>query len=203
MQTLVTFPRLEVARKPTARDQKQEHLQTHPTDVHIGLATIAEMTSRFADEILEAGADGIFFTSHMSQASLLTEEACQTYVIPYDLIALERVKSQPAPLILHLHGEDLFFESANQYPAHAISWDTSKTSPSIAEALQLTDKTLLTGLDAKMLAQGTPSDARTQAQIALEQTGKQRLILGPGCAVEPKTPTENLQAIIDSDRSIE
>lgn len=199
---MTIFSPLTIAYK-LAGEALLDHLQDNPTDVHIGLATIAETTSRFADVVLEAGADGIFFASQLSQADLLTEEMCQTFVVRYDLIALERVKLQPAPLVLHLHGANPHFTTVNQYPAHAVSWHNHENGPSLKEALNLTDKTLLTGLDVATLAQGSPGEVAAQAQEAIEQTGGRRLILAPACVISAKTPPENLQAIIEIDRFVE
>lgn len=197
---MTIFSPLTIAYK-LAGDALLDHLQNYPTDVHIGLATIAETTSRFADMALEAGADGIFFASQLSRADLLNEEMCQTFVVRYDLIALERVKLQPVPLVLHLHGENPHFETVNQYPAHAVSWHNHETGPSIAEARQLTDKTLMTGLDRRILEKGTPEEVAAQAREVLEQLGGRRSILAPPCVIPPATPAENLEALINFDRS--
>ncbi len=198
---MTVFSPLTIAYK-LAGDALLDHLQNYPTDVHIGLATIAETTSRFADLALEAGADGIFFASQLSRADLLTEEMCQTFVVRYDLIALERVKLQPVPLVLHLHGENPHFETVNQYPAHAVSWHNHETGPSIPEALQLTDKTLMTGLDRTTLEKGAPEEVVAQAREVIEQTGGRRLILAPACVILPATPPANVQALVELDRSI-
>jgi uroporphyrinogen decarboxylase len=199
---MTVFSPLTIAYK-LAGDALLDHLQNYPTDVHIGLATIAETTSRFADLALEAGADGIFFASQLSRADLLTAEMCQTFVVRYDLIALARVKLQPVPLVLHLHGENPHFETVNQYPAHAVSWHNHETGPSIPEALQLTDKTLMTGLDLTTLEKGTPAEVVAQAREVIAQTGGRRLILAPACVISPAIPSKNLQALVELDRSIE
>ncbi|MCK6629844.1 MAG: uroporphyrinogen decarboxylase [Anaerolineae bacterium] len=198
---MTVFSPLTIAYK-LAGDALLDHLQNHATDVHIGLATIAETTSRFADVVLEAGADGIFFASQLSRADILTEEMCQTFVIRYDLIALERVKLQPAPLVLHLHGANPHFTTVNQYPAHAVSWHNHETGPTIEEALSLTNKTLFTGLDLNNLENGGPAEVVAQAREAIEQTGGKRLILAPACVIPTKTPPENLQALVEVDRSV-
>lgn len=198
---MTVFSPLTIAYK-LAGEALLDHLQNHATDVHIGLATIAETTARFANAVLEAGADGIFFASQLSRSDLLTEELCHAFVVRYDLIALERVKSQPVPLVLHLHGENIFFETVNQYPVHAVSWHNYETSPTIEEALSLTDKTLLTGLDRTLLEQGRPEDVVAQAQAAIETTDGQRLILAPACVIPTATPLENLEAVANIDRSV-
>ena len=118
----------------------------------------------------------------------------------HDLIALERVQSQPVPLVLHLHGENIYFDSVNQYPVHAVSWHNHETSPSLAEALTLTDKTLMTGLDRNLLENGRPEDVAMQFQTAIEQTGGKRLILAPACVIPTTTPPENLEAIFEVNR---
>lgn len=179
-----------------------DHLQNYPTDVHIGLATIAETTSRFANTVLEAGADGIFFASQLSRSSMLSRELCETFVIRYDLIALERVTSHPAPLALHLHGTDIYFDTVNQYPVHAVSWHNHETAPSIEEALNLTEKTLLTGLDRNLLEMGKPEEIVAQAQTMLEKTGGQRLILAPACVIPTTAPAENIEVVAHVNRSI-
>lgn len=179
-----------------------DHLENHATDVHIGLATIAETTSRFANAALEAGAGGIFFASQLSRADMLTEEMCQTFVVRYDLIALERVTAHPAPLVLHLHGQNIYFETVNQYPVHAVSWHTHETAPSLEEALTLTDKTLMTGLDRNLLEHGKPEDIVAQVEETLAKTGGRRLILAPACVLPAGTPAENLEAVARVNRSV-
>lgn len=198
---MTVFSPLTIAYK-LAGDALLDHLEDHATDVHIGLATIAETTSRFADVVLEAGADGIFFASQLSRADMLTEEMCQAFVIRYDLIALERVKLQPVPLVLHLHGANPHFASVNQYPAHAVSWHNYETGPTLGEALTLTDKTLFTGLDLDNLENGGPDEIIAEAREAINQTGGKRLILAPACVIPTKTPPENLQALKEMDRAV-
>jgi uroporphyrinogen decarboxylase len=172
-----------------------EHLQTSPTDVHIGLATIAETISRFADAALDAGADGIFFTSQVASSNQLDLETYQAFGVRYDLIALERVKAQPVPLVLHLEGENVHFETANQYPVHAISWQNNIHNLSIEEALMITNKTLMTGLDPTMLQQQTPEIIIEQIEQIIQKTNGQRLILASTDVILPQTPDENLQAV--------
>ena len=144
----------------------------------------------------------IFFASQLSREDMLTEDECQTYVVRYDLIALEHIKSQPVPLVLHLHGENPYFDTVNQYPAHAVSWHNHATPPSISEALQLTDKTLMTGLSRKTLEQGSPEEVQAQIKEVIAQTGGNRLILAPACVIPTMSPAENLQAVVEVNRSL-
>ncbi len=185
-----------------AGDTLFEHIRDYPTEVHIGLATIAETTGRFADAALSAGADGIFFSSQLSRSDLLTEETYQTFVVSYDLIVLERVQLQPVPLILHLAGKNVYFETTNQYPAHAISWNPHQSNPSLLEALHLTDKTLMAGLDKTLLENGQSNEPVEQINNLIKVTSGKRLILSPTGAISPETPLENLDRITLINRTI-
>ncbi|MCB0154638.1 MAG: hypothetical protein KDF65_07560 [Anaerolineae bacterium] len=184
-----------------AGDLLFEHLESHSTDVHIGLATIAESTSRFAGAVLEAGADGIFFVSQLSHAEALSESLCETFVVRYDLIALERVKSQPVPLVLYLPGRNPYFDTANQYPVHAVSWQNHGNIPSLQTALTLTDKTLMGGLSGAVIAQSSSEAIATEMRTFIDQS-RERLILACTEAISPETPTENLATIASVDRSL-
>ena len=186
-----------------AGDKLFEHLEDNATDVHIGLATIAETTSRFADAVLEAGADGIFFVSQLSQDDTLTEEMYQTFVVRYDLIALERVKVQPVPLVLHLHGQNPHFAIVNQYPVHAVSWHTHTNGPSLSEAFQMTAKTLMAGLDETFLEQTDLTQIPGQLRAFILQHHGQRLILAPSGSIATTVPPEKLRAVVETDRSID
>ncbi len=178
-----------------AQDVLFDHMENYPTDVHIGLATIAETICRFANVAVEAGADGIFFFNQLASADLLSEKMYQTFAVRYDLIALEQVKSQPVPLVLHLYGENVYFESVNQYPVHAVSWDFSHGNVLLKEAYNLTDKTLMTGLSNITLEKGTPKEVCNQAERVIKQTGGQRLILAPPYPISPQTTDANLQIL--------
>ncbi len=172
-----------------------EHLESHPTEVQIGLATIAETTARFAYAALEAGAHGIFFASQFSRAEMLSEENCLSFVVRYDLIALERVKAEPVPLVLHLHGENIYFDTVNQYPVHAVSWHNHETGPTLEEAMSLTNKTLMTGLDRNLLESGQPDMIIRQAEAAIKKIRGRRFILAPACVIPTNAPPENLDAL--------
>jgi uroporphyrinogen decarboxylase len=114
---------------------------------------------------------------------------------------MERVKAKPVPLVLHLHGENIYFDTVNQYPVHAVSWHNHETGPTLEEAMQLTTKTLMTGLDRNLLESGQPDIIVRQAEIAIEKTSGKRLILAPACVIPTGAPLENLEALTKINRT--
>jgi uroporphyrinogen decarboxylase len=184
-----------------AGDAVHEHVRDQPSDVHFGLATIAETTARFAAAALAAGANGIFFATQLARSSLLTADEYQEFGERYDLIVLEYLGSQTDLVVLHLHGEDVFFDLVNNYPVTAVSWHDRETNPSLREALTRTRKGLMAGLDRNLLATGSPDEVAEQVRDAQRQTGGIGLILAPACVIPPETPEENLQAIVETIRN--
>jgi len=197
---MTLFSPLTLAYK-LAGDAVQQHVRDHPSDVHFGLATIAETMVRFAAAALTAGADGIFFATQLARSSLLTAEEYRDFGERYDLIVLEYLTPQTDLIVLHLHGKDVFFDLVNFYPVAAVSWHDRETSPSLREALTQTRKSLMAGLDRDLLANGSPEEIAEQVRDAHRQTGGVGLILAPACVIPPETPEENLRAVVEAVHS--
>ncbi|GAB4530836.1 MAG: uroporphyrinogen decarboxylase family protein [Anaerolineae bacterium] len=186
-----------------AGEAVQQHLRDHPGDLHFGLATIAETTARFGAAALAAGADGIFFATQLARSSIFTVEEYHDFGERYDLIVLEYLTPQTDLIVLHLHGNDVFFDLVNYYPVAAVSWHDREGTPSLRDAMARTRKTLMAGLDRDLLATGSPEEVAEQVRDALRQTGGVGLILAPACVIPPETPEANLQAIVETAHAMD
>jgi uroporphyrinogen decarboxylase len=51
------------------------------------------------------------------------------------------------------------------------------------------------GLSQSVLQSGSPAQVRDEAAQAIEQLNGRGLLLAPGCAIEPQTPSKNLEAL--------
>jgi uroporphyrinogen decarboxylase len=171
------------------------HLREHPADLHAGLETIATTTARFAQAALEAGADGLFFATQLACHGWLKPSEYETFGQRYDLEVLDAVSGQSEVTVLHLHGREIFFDLANRYPIHAVSWHDQETPPTLAQAYQQTDRAFLTGLDRELLAKGPASAIQDQVRQALAHTRRRGLILAPSCVIPPTAPDGHLQAV--------
>lgn len=193
------FSPLTIARKLSGGGLL-EHLRCHPDWVEEGLAAIAESTAAFARACLDAGADGIFFATQMASYRELSREEYERFGRSYDLRVLKAVAGAGI-LILHLHGEDVMFESLLDYPVHAINWHDRRTSPSLDKARSLTRKCLMGGLDERdTLLGGSPADIEAQARDAISRTEARGLILAPGCVLATSTRDENIYATLRACR---
>ncbi len=194
---MTIFSPLTLAYK-MAGEAALEHLRQHPTDLHFGLAIIAETMARYGLAALTAGADGVFFATQLAGSSLLTPDEYREFGERYDLIVLEYLARQTELTVLHLHGQDVFFDLVHRYPVAAVSWHDRETPPSLREAAERTDKALMAGLDRDLLATGSPEEVAEQVRDVQQQTGGRRLILAPACVIHPETPDANLQAVVQA-----
>ncbi|MHB9092288.1 MAG: uroporphyrinogen decarboxylase family protein, partial [Chloroflexota bacterium] len=86
--------------------------------------------------------------------------------------------------ILHLHGLDSFFDLADRYPVHAVNWHDRETSPSITEAMRLTDKVLVAGIHrGGAVTKADAGAVAAQVRDAIAQSGGRRLVVAPGCVI--------------------
>jgi uroporphyrinogen decarboxylase len=171
-----------------------QHLREHPSDLKAGLETMAQTTICFAQAALEAGADGLFFATQLASHEWLTLREYEEFGQYYDLGVLEAVKGQSAITILHLHGQAVFFRLSEHYPVDAVSWHDQETAPSLAEARQFSDRAFVTGLDRRLLNQGSVVAIQAQVHEVFAQTEGRGVILAPSCVIPTTTPIEHLEA---------
>ncbi len=174
------------------------HWQQHAADLHAGLRSITQTTTRFALAALEAGADGFFFATQLASRHWMARAEYREFGVRYDLDVLEAVAPHSSITVLHLHGQDPFFDLTNLYPVDAVSWHDGETGPSLAEARSLTDRAFVAGLDRELLGRGPAAAIAVQAREALSQTKRRGLILAPSCVIPTTAPPEHLHAARDA-----
>ncbi|HEY7357153.1 MAG TPA: uroporphyrinogen decarboxylase family protein [Ktedonobacterales bacterium] len=172
------------------------HLRGQPEPFEQGLKTLAANERELVGAAIEAGASGIFFSCMGATNIDLTQEEYARFGRPYDLEVLHNAQGGWLNIV-HVHadpsqkGDTLYFDWFVDYPVAAISWSDRLTGPGLREALTLTDKCLIGGLDERgPLTQGSEREIQQEMQDALAQTGGRRLILANGCSVPDDTPEE-------------
>jgi uroporphyrinogen decarboxylase len=192
---MTVFSPLTLAYK-LAGDAVLEHLRECARELHAGLETLTATTALFVLAALQAGASGFFFATQLACRGRLSRQEYEEFGVRYDLAVLEAaVAAQAGMLILHLHGREVFFDLADRYPIHAVSWHNWETPPSLAAARQMCGRTFVTGLDRELLGQGPVAAIQDQVRQALVQTEGRGLILAPSCVLPSGAPAAHLQAI--------
>ena len=195
------FSPMTTALKLAGPEKLLSHLRDTPAAVHAGLAIITETTRRFAIEVLNRGADGLFFASQTANQGYLTAAEYAEFAKKCDMIVLEVTKGRSWFNILHLHGEKVLIDEALDYPVQAINYHDREGGPSLAEMRKKTNKCLIGGIGhTTTLVHGTPADVDAQVLDAWRQVNHRGLILGPGCAGSLESPEAN---VLQLRRSVE
>ncbi len=188
------FSPLSQARNLVGPEHLPTHLRLYPDAVRAGLATITESTRRFVIAARAAGVDGVFYAVQFASARHLAVSEYEAFGEPPDRQILAAADGLGLNLV-HLHGEDVFFDLVARYPAQVINWHDQETPPSLAEGQRRFPGAVCGGLRQwQTMVRGTPDQVLAEARAALAQTGGRRFILGTGCVTPTTAPRANLRA---------
>ena len=177
------FSPLSLARK-LAGDRLKYDLVENTQTVVDALEAITETILAFAEACFKEGAEGFFYSIQAASADFHTEEEYARFGEPYDRRILEAVGPRSALTVLHCHGERLMFDRLSELPADAWNWDDRRAGPTLAEGKAMVRGGVIGGLNQwTTLKDGSPPDARAEAQDAIAQCEGTGLILGAGCVL--------------------
>jgi uroporphyrinogen decarboxylase len=173
-----------------------EDMRQHPELIKAGLEIITEVTIAFALAVVRAGADGVFFATQGASRHVMTEEEYKEFGVPYDTRVLQAVRNEGKINLIHVHGEDVFWDLAASYPVDMINWHDRTTFPNLTQAKERFKGVLVGGIERTEISTGTEQVAREQARDAVLQTGGRRHIVAPSCVIPTNTPDANIRAVI-------
>jgi uroporphyrinogen decarboxylase len=189
------FSPLGQARNLAGADNLAGYLRRSPDALKAGLETITESTVAFVEAARATGIAGIFYAQQYASYRLLSEAEFREFARPYDLRVLEAAGGLWLN-VLHLHGDEIMFDQAADYPAHIVNWHDRETAPTLAEGLKKFKGAVCGGIGRMdPLVLGTPAEIAREAADALAQTGGRRFVLGTGCVTMTNTPWGNIRAV--------
>ena len=179
-----------------------DHVRSHPENVHQALDAIRDVTVALTKASLEAGADGVFFASQCATSELVSREEYDEFGVAYDAPVLAAAGEAGSIFtLIHIHGENTFFDVMAGYDGHALNWHDRRVGPPISEVLQeYSERAAVAGIDEKAIATMTAEQVAEQVRDARAQAGDRRLLIGPGCVALVATPEENLRAAVAAAR---
>ncbi len=193
---LTLFSPLTYVMRFMGRSQAVAVARESPEIVEQGLATITANLRILMSAAIEAGASGIFFSCMGATSAHFTRDEYLRFGRTSDLAALEGARDGWLNTV-HVHADpeqtedQIYFELFSDYPVSVISWSDRLTGPTLSEALTLTDKCLMGGLDERgPLTHGSEEELRNEILSAVSQTKGHRLILANGCSIPDDTAEE-------------
>ncbi len=191
LQTI--FNPLAQAKNLVSQDRLIVHLRKYPEAVVKGLGIIAETTRRFIEACVDVGIDGIFYAVQHAQAGLLSLTEYENFGTAFDRFVIEPAQGLWCNL-LHLHGADVHFVVAKEFPFQIVNWHDRETPPKLAEAQKIFNGTVCGGISQKTIVFSDAADVQKEAAQAIAQTKGRRFILGTGCVVPIVAPLGNILA---------
>jgi uroporphyrinogen decarboxylase len=191
------FDPLSQAKNLAGNSQLIVHLRQYPNAVMNGLRIIAETTRRFLEICLSTGIDGIFFAVQHAQAGLLTKQEFIDFGLSLDLQILDKVQDLWINL-LHLHGEEIYFDLASSFNCQIVNWHDRETSPTLSSAKTSFPGVLCGGVSQKTITYSDNAEVLKESLDAISKTDGRRFILGTGCVVPIIAPQGNIRALRQS-----
>lgn len=170
-------------------------IETDKELVHAALGAVARTLASYAEGVVQAGADGVFYAAlGMARSGYLTREEWEEFVRPYDLIVLEALK--PIKTIVHTCGIRSNPEWFVDYPIDVIHWaESAPGNPTLQGSMGwLKGKIAMGGVDERVFGQNKATEIGQMARTTIERMKNQPFLLTPDCSVSIKTLDDELKA---------
>ena len=173
-----------------------KHLHEHPDKVTAALEAITQTFEAFSDEVLNAGADGIFFaTTQWASRTLLTWDEYQRFAKPYDLRILARMSQAPINM-LHVCSAEAFLDELKDYPTPILNWGSADAgNPSLLEGQERLKKSVVGGIHVNDLMTLNPAEMGQKATELVVSMKGRPWGCSPDCSMDPGSNVDGLRAI--------
>ncbi len=167
--------------------------------IHALLDYARRVATRYALALIESGGHSTSIGEPMAGPAMLSPRHYRRYPWIHQKRMVDELKAHGIVLHLHICGDttkitDDFVATG----AQVLEIDHKTDARRLKQAAH--DKTCLLGnIDTTLLALGTPGEVEDACRELIEscQAGG-GLILGPGCALAPNTPADNIHALVES-----
>ena len=169
------------------------------------LMALMEQTLRICLQMhqlcFEAGGHMTSYGNSSEGCSVVSPGIFRKYGLPFEIRLNRELKERGIPTMCHICGwTDPILEDLARTGCPAYEFD-AKTDIRKAKEIGRGHFVISGNLDPVMLASAGPDTVREEAKKLLDLfRGKGDLMIGPGCALAPDTPEENIHALVDAAR---
>ena len=170
--------------------------------VHALLDFCRKVVTRYALAQVDQGAHCTSIGESPAGPDVISPAMYSAYAFPYGWQMAHDLRRAGIPLAYHICGDVTPIMGKMVEVGAAIIEVDQKTDPVVAKALAQGKVSLLGPVDPSVMAQGTPQEVEEHCRRAIEVLAPGGgFILGPGCALPPTTPAENIDAMIETARA--
>jgi [methyl-Co(III) methylamine-specific corrinoid protein]:coenzyme M methyltransferase len=171
------------------------------TKEEFGLALMeftTEFSIAYAKKMVENGADTMVIIDPTASPQLIGNEFYEKFVVPFHKKVCDAMRELNVATVLHVCGDTT--KGLGVMETCGVDGISVDQNVDAATAVENVKKAVIVGnLDpVNMLWNKTPEEIKEQSQKVLDAGIG---LLAPGCGIVSKTPTENLQAMVEMAKS--
>ncbi|MGM9659345.1 MAG: uroporphyrinogen decarboxylase family protein [Faecousia sp.] len=166
------------------------------------LMALMEQTSRIALQMhhlcFEAGGHCTSYGNSSEGCSVVSPDVFRKFGKPFEIRLNQQLKAEGIPTLCHICGwADPILEDLTETGCPMFEFD-GRTDIHKAKAIGKGHYVLSGNLDPAMLCSGSQEQVRAAVRELLDLfRGQGGLMIGPGCALGPDTPSENIHALVE------
>lgn len=188
------FSPLAQAKNLAGIDFLMECVHRGSEELIAGLDIITQSTMAFVDEVFEMGMDGIFYAIQHASFRFFDTPSYDRLGKIYDQRVLERTDKGWCN-VLHLHGDALIFNLAEEYPVQVVNWHDRETWPDLKTGKSHVRGAVCGGVRRGSMAYKDSELVAEEARDALSATDSCGMVLGTGCVVPIIASHGNIQTV--------
>jgi uroporphyrinogen decarboxylase len=176
----------------------QKLMREAPDDLEAALDPITQTMIAYSKASLDTGASGIFYAAvEWGSSDNISWPDYERFGKPFDMRILAAVSGAPFN-VLHVCRERNHLLNVLDYDVAAFNWDVGgEGNPTFTDVLSRTRKSVIGGVRVRTLLEHEAADAAAGAKKAQAEASG-RLLLAPGCSIDPATPPANLRAMVEA-----
>lgn len=170
-----------------------------PDLIHALLDYARRVATRYAFALIECGGHSTSIGEPVAGPDVLSPRHYRAYPWRHEKAMVDELKAHNIILHNHICGNTIpIIDDFIATGAQILEVD-HKTDMRIAKERARGKTTLLGNIDTSLLVNGTPQDVEDACREAIEVMAPDcGFILGPGCAMGPETPDDNIHALVES-----
>lgn len=174
-------------------------------DEEENLLQLMEQTLRISMQMhelcFEAGGHSTSYGNSSEGCSVVSPAIFRKFAKPYETRLNQFLKEKKIPTICHICGwTDPILEDLVDTGCPMFEFD-ARTNIEMAQKIGSGHYVLSGNLDPAMLNNGSPEQVRQETMKLLDLfRGKGGLMIGPGCALGPDTPEENIRMLVETTK---
>lgn len=174
-------------------------LDEQPELIHKLLDFSRQVTTRYAFALIEAGGHSTSIGEPIAGPDLISPQHYRQYPFIHEKRMVDELKQAGIILANHICGNTIPIIADFIATGAQILEIDHKTDMQKAKAAARHKTCLLGPLNTSLLLQGTPQEVEDACREAIEiMAPDSGFILGPGCALDPNVPADNIHALIES-----